>query len=180
MLKKAVFCIATCRNQADRIVDQLKTANFPKDDIFVLSPHKQIMRDFWHMKNTRASEGAAVGVRTGGVMGCALGWIVGIGALTIPEVGPLNSAGPIVAALGGAAIGATVGAVVGGVIGLRIPEAGIHLISVHTEDLDEMILARDIFTKAGAKDIRSLGKACAARNDNAAYRASYLTDHALG
>jgi len=30
MSKKSVFCIATSRDQADQIVDQLKTANFSK------------------------------------------------------------------------------------------------------------------------------------------------------
>ena len=51
-----------------------------------------------------------------------MGWIVGIGALAIPGVGPFIAAGPILAALGGAAIGAAAGGIAGGLIGLGIPE----------------------------------------------------------
>src|SRR5512147_544941 len=122
MSKKSVFCIATSREQADQIVDRLKTANFSHNDISVLFPDKDTTRDFAHEKNTKAPEGAVAGAGTGGVLGGALGWIVGIGALAIPGVGPFIAAGPIMAALGGAAIGATMGGIAGGLIGMGIPE----------------------------------------------------------
>ena len=122
MSKKSVFCIATSRDQADQIVDQLKTANFSNNDISVLFPDKGTTRDFAHEKNTKAPEGAVTGAGTGGVVGGALGWIAGIGALAIPGVGPFIAAGPIIAALSGAAIGAAVGGIAGGLIGLGIPE----------------------------------------------------------
>ena len=53
-------------------------------------------------------EGTVNGAGTGGVIGGALGWIAGIGALGIPAAGPFIAAGPVIAALSGAAIGATV------------------------------------------------------------------------
>src|SRR5207342_3889345 len=148
MSKKSVFCITTSRNQADQIVERLKTANFSNNDISVLFPDKGTTRDFAHEKNTKAPEGAAAGAGTGGVVGGALGWIVGIGALAIPGVGPFIAAGPIMAALSGAAIGATVGGITGALIGLGIPEyeakryegkirAGNILVSVHSEDAEE-------------------------------------------
>src|SRR6187401_3759263 len=105
MSKKSVFCIATSRGQADRIVDELKAANFSHNDISVLFPDKGTSRDFAHEHSTKAPEGAATGGATGGVLGGALGWLVGIGALTIPGVGPFIAAGPLMAALGGAAVG---------------------------------------------------------------------------
>ena len=40
MSKKSVFCIATSRNQADQIVDQLKTAGFSNNDISALFADK--------------------------------------------------------------------------------------------------------------------------------------------
>ena len=170
MSKKSVFCIATSRGQADQIVDQLKTANFSNNDISVLFPDKDTTRDFAHEKNTKAPEGAVTGAGTGGVVGGALGWIAGIGALAIPGVGPFIAAGPIIAALSGAAIGATMGGIAGGLIGLGIPEleakryegkvkAGNLLISVHTENSEEISRAKDIFTKAGAQDICTTGEA---------------------
>jgi len=172
MSKKSVFCITNSRDQADRIVEQLKNANFSNNDISVLFPDKGTTRDFAHEKNTKAPEGAVTGAGTGGVVGGALGWIVGIGALAIPGVGPFIAAGPILAALSGAAIGATVGGIAGGLIGLGIPEleakryegkvkAGNVLLSVHTENSEEIGRAKDIFTQAGAQDICVTGEASA-------------------
>jgi hypothetical protein len=169
MSKKSVFCIATTHGQAERIVDQLKNANFSNNDISVLFPDKQTTRDFAHEKNTKAPEGIATGAGTGGVVGGALGWIAGIGALAIPGVGPFIAAGPIIAALSGAAVGAAVGGIAGGLIGLGIPELeakryegkikqGNLLISVHTENSDEITRAKEIFTKAGAEDICATGE----------------------
>jgi hypothetical protein len=169
MSKKSVFCIATSRAQADRIVDQLKIANFSNTDISALFADKGTSHDFAHEKHTKAPEGAVTGAVTGGVVVGTLGWIAGIGALAIPGVGPFIAAGPIMAALSGAAIGATAGGIAGGLIGLGIPELeakryegkikeGNILISVHTDNSDEIAKARDIFTKAGAQDICSTGE----------------------
>jgi hypothetical protein len=85
--------------------------------------------------------------------GGALGLLAGIGALAIPGVGPFIAAGPIMAALSGAAIGATTGGLVGGLIGLGIPEIeakryeeklkkGNYLVSVHTDDGDDVDRAK--------------------------------------
>ncbi len=178
MTKKSVFCIATSREQADRIVDQLKTANFSNNDISVLFPDKDTTRDFAHEKNTKAPEGAATGAGTGGVIGGALGWVAGIGLLAIPGVGPFIAAGPIMAALSGAAIGAAAGGIAGGLIGMGIPEieakryegkikAGNLLISVHTENSDEIKRAEEIFTTAGAQDICTTGEASVPMRDYA-------------
>jgi hypothetical protein len=183
MSKKSVFCIATSRSQAERIVEQLKTANFSNNDISVLFPDKGTTHDFAHEKNTKAPEGAATGAGTGGVVGGVLGWIVGIGALAIPGVGPFIAAGPIMAALSGAAIGAAAGGIAGGLIGLGIPELeakryegkikeGNLLISVHTEDSDEISRAKDIFTKARAQDICTTGEASTPSKEKDSRRSS--------
>ena len=110
--------------------------------------------NFAHEKHAKRPEGVAP---TGaGYRWChqgALGWIAGIGALAIPGVGPFIAAGPIMAALSGAAIGAAVGGVAGGLIGLGIPELeakryeglikeGNILISVHTENSAEISRAK--------------------------------------
>ena len=178
MSKKSVFCIATSRDQADRIVDRLKAANFSNNDISVLFPDQATSRDFAHEKNTKAPEVAVAGASTGGVVGGALGWLVGIGALAIPGVGPFIAAGPILAALSGAAIGAAAGGIAGGLIGLGIPELeakryegkireGNILLSVHTDNSEEITRAKDIFTKAGAQDICTSSEASAPKGDRA-------------
>src|SRR5580693_3638594 len=170
MSMKSVFCIATSRSQADQIVDRLKSAGFSNNDVSVLFPDKESTRDFAHEKNTKAPEGIATGAGTGGVVGGALGWLAGIGALAIPGGGPFIAAGPIMAALSGAAIGATVGGIAGGLIGLGIPELeakryegkikdGNVLLSVHTADSEEISRAKDIFDEAGAQDICATSEA---------------------
>jgi len=169
-MAKAVFCIAKSEAQASTIVDQLKTAGFSNNDISVLFPDKAGTKDFAHEQHTKAPEGAAAGAGTGGVLGGAFGWLVGIGSLAIPGLGPFIAAGPILAALSGAAAGAAIGGLSGALIGMGIPEyeakryegkvkEGNLLISVHTEDSTERDRAKDIFTRAGAEDISYTGEA---------------------
>ncbi|MEO5804196.1 MAG: DUF3341 domain-containing protein [Verrucomicrobiota bacterium] len=169
-MAKAVFCIATSEFQAESIVNELKVAGFADNDISVLFPDKTGTKDFAHEQHTKAPEGAVTGASTGGVLGGALGWLAGIGALAIPGVGPFIAAGPIMAALGGAAVGAAVGGITGALVGMGIPEyeakryegkikAGNILISVHSESNDETKHAKGIFEQAGAQDISSSSEA---------------------
>jgi hypothetical protein len=186
MSKKSVFCIAPSRVQADQIVDELKAGNFSNNDISVLFSDKNTNRGFAHEKNTKAPEGALAGAGTGVVVGGTLGWIAGIGALAIPGVGPFIAAGPIMAALSGVAIGAAIGGIAGGLIGLGIPEIearryegkiknGNILISVHTENSEEINRAKDIFTKAGAQDICTIGEASTPKDTKATDRIAQPT-----
>ena len=169
MSKKSVICIATSQAQAAQIVDLLKQEGFSNNDISALFPDRTGTRDFAYEKGTKAPEGAATGAGTGIVLGGALGWMAGIGALAIPGVGPIVAAGPLAAALSGAAVGGTVGGVAGALVGLGIPEyqakryegklkEGGILISVHTEASEEVKVAKELFERAGAKDIASTGE----------------------
>ena len=169
-MDKTVFCVADTEAQATRIAEDLKAGGFPNSNISALFPDKGGSRDFAHEQNTKAPEGASTGAGGGAVLGGALGWLAGIGALAIPGVGPFIAAGPIMAALSGAAIGGTVGGVTGALVGMGIPEleakryegkvkGGNILISVHTEDADQRSKAKAIFERAGAHDISSTGEA---------------------
>ena len=160
MSKTSVFGIVKSHSQAEQIVEGLQSAGFPVSEISVLLPDTQGKHDIGHVKHTKAPEGATAGATTGGVTGGVLGLLAGIGALAIPGVGPFIAAGPIMAALGGAAIGATTG----GLIGMGIPEieakryedklkSGNYLIAVHARDGDEKDRAKEIFKNAGAEDI---------------------------
>ena len=154
-MSKSVFCTATVL-QTETIVSNLKAAGF-------LMADKSGTRDFAIEHNTKAPEGAVAGYGTGVVLGGTLGWLAGIGSLAIPGLGPLVAAGPIMAALSGAAIGGAVGGVSGALIGMGMSEfeakqyegkvkTGSSLISVHSEDADETARAKEIFTRAGATD----------------------------
>lgn len=169
MANKAVFCIVHSEFQAQQMVEQLKLAGFSRNDVSVLLPDREGTRDFAHEHGTKAPEGAVTGASTGGILGGTLGWLAGIGALAIPGLGPFIAAGPILAALGGAAAGAAVGGVTGALIGLGIPEyeaklyegklrEGNILVSVHCEKGDDVDRAKRIFEEAGATDIQTAGE----------------------
>src|SRR5207248_11348626 len=104
------------------IVENLKAAGFSNNDISVLFPDKAGTKDCAHEQQSKAPEGAAVGDGAGVVLGGALGWLVGIGALAIPGLGPFIAAGPIMAALSGAGAGALAGGLTGALVGMGIPE----------------------------------------------------------
>jgi hypothetical protein len=163
-MSHAVFCLAPSEAVANKIVARLKAAGFNDNDISVLFPDKSTTRDFAHQKNTKAPEGAIAGAGAGGVVGGTLGLLAGIGLLAIPGVGPFIAAGPIMASLSGIAVGAAVGGITGALVGMSVPEIeakryegkvkdGNILISVHTDDSDEVDRAKEIFEAENATDI---------------------------
>ena len=103
------YAIYKDRESFETALDALRTAGFRNSDVSAIIPERdRTTKDLAHEINTKAPEGAATGAGTGAAVGGVLGWLVGIGALAIPGVGPLVAAGPIVAALAGAgAAGAT-------------------------------------------------------------------------
>lgn len=133
-----------------------------------LSTHKNVKKgNLTTEKNSKAPEGGLTGAVAGGFLGGSLGLLlVGIGTLAIPGLGPFLAAGPIMAALSGSAVGGSVGLLIGALIGSGIPEyeakkyeAGLKkgqiLISVHTDNDDEIRLATEIMQKQGAQDVSS-------------------------
>jgi hypothetical protein len=171
--KVAAFGIYPSLTQAERGVDALVRASFSNDDISVLAPDQRGTKDFAHEKHTKAPEGAATGVAAGGALGGTLGLLAGIGALAIPGVGPFIAAGPIMAALSGAAVGAAVGGLSGALVGAGIPEyeakryegkiaSGNVLLAVHTEGADERTQVKHIFARHHAGDIGTSAEARAA------------------
>ncbi len=100
-MKRAVIGIVDSQAHAERIVSTLHQGGFGVNDISVLLPDRKGNKDFGHEKHTKAPEGAVAGVGTGGLLGGALGLLVGIGSLAIPGLGPFIAAGPIIAAISG-------------------------------------------------------------------------------
>jgi hypothetical protein len=169
----AVFGIYTSVEHAERAVDTLIAAGFANSAISVLTPDTGSTRDFAHHKDTKAPEGAAAGVTTGGVIGGTLGVLAGVGALAIPGVGPFIAAGPIMAGLAGLGIGGAVGGLVGALVGMGIPEYeakryeghvknGGTLLSVHCDTSDQVSRAKDMLKSTGATDISSTRESAAA------------------
>src|SRR5450755_757370 len=166
----AAFGIYRDRTGVETAVDMLRDKGFRNTDISVLFPHNEGTKDFATEKNTKAPEGTAAGVGTGAVIGGALGWLAGIGALAIPGVGPFIAAGPIMAALAGVGVGGALGGVTGALIGMGIPEFeakryegrvkdGGILLSVHSDSSEWTSKAKKILEATGAQDIASTGEA---------------------
>jgi hypothetical protein len=165
----AVFGIYRSETALERAVDSLRTAGFRNTDISVLYPENVGTKDLAVEKSTKAPEGATTGAGTGAVIGGTLGWLVGIGALAIPGLGPFIAAGPIVAAIAGVGAGGALGAVTGALIGMGVPEyeakryqglvkEGGILLSVHADDSQWTKRAKDILDQTGATDVSSTGE----------------------
>jgi hypothetical protein len=168
----AVFGIYKSGAQAESAVDRILGAGFSNNDISVLLPDTQSSKEFAHEKNTKAPEGTATGVTTGGIVGGTLGLLAGIGTLAIPGLGPFIAAGPIMASLAGLGVGGAVGGLIGALVGMGIPEYeakryegrvkdGGVLLSVHCDTSDEITRAKDLLKQTGAQDISSSGEASA-------------------
>jgi hypothetical protein len=166
----AVFGIYPSYNTVEVGVDQLKAAGFSNRDISVLFPQSAGSKDFAHEKGTKAPEGATAGAGTGIVLGGAMGWLLGVGALAIPGLGPFIAAGPIMAALAGAGVGGTVGGITGALIGMGIPEyeakryegrvkEGGILLSVHCDSSEWIKRAKQVLEHTGAEDVASTSEA---------------------
>src|SRR3978361_20805 len=113
----SVFRIYADRDLVSSAVDTLRAAGFRNTDISALFPANEGTKDFAHEKNTKPPEGATAGLASGAILGGALGWLVGIGALAIPGFGPFIAAGPIMAALAGVSSREAGGGFAGGIIG---------------------------------------------------------------
>jgi uncharacterized protein (TIGR02271 family) len=111
-------------DRARDAIEALKDKGFAADDIGVLMHDREQAGDVARDTgvHSHAGEGAATGAVAGGILGGLGGWLVGIGALAIPGIGPLVAAGAFGAALGGAAIGAGVGAIAGALVGMGVPK----------------------------------------------------------
>jgi len=185
----AVFGIYGDQLGVENAVDSLKGAGFRNTDISVLFPENEGSKDFGLEKQTKAPEGAVSGAGSGAVIGGALGWLAGIGALAIPGIGPFIAAGPIIGMLSGIGVGGAIGGLTGALIGLGIPEyeakryegrirKGGILLSVHCDDPEWTKRAKEILSSTGAEDIASASEAKAdfARSDKPLPRRGGVAD----
>ena len=163
-MSHSIICIVPNQAEADRIVEVLKTSGFKNESISAIVPDKGGVAEAAHKNQTKATATATVGAKTGLLVGGALGLLVGVGFLACPGFG-IIAAGPIMAAISGAALGGSVGGVAGGLIGLGVHEddakhfegklrEGNVLVSVHTENPDEATRAEEILKTNGGTDVK--------------------------
>src|SRR5660398_269721 len=133
-------------------------------------PRREVFEEVSNGGHTKAPGDAATGAGSGIVIGGALGWLAGIGALAIPGVGPFIVAGRLMAALAGAGVGGAVGGIARPLLGLGIPEyeakryegrinKGGMLLSVHSDNSEWVTRAKEILKSTSAEDISSTGEA---------------------
>jgi hypothetical protein len=137
-MARTVVAIYDDFQSANNAVRELVDGGFPRDNISIIASNNE--GDYGYKgtaKDTAGDEtvadetgtGAGVGAGIGAAVGGIGGLLVGLGALTIPGIGPVIAAGPLAVALStltGAGVGAVAGGVTGGLlgalIGLGIPE----------------------------------------------------------
>ncbi|MBP2650276.1 MAG: hypothetical protein H6Q74_1101 [Firmicutes bacterium] len=154
---KNVIGVFESSDIAEEAVNQLRGQGFSTEEINIISKKKDGANESDGEYNDDITDGAL----TGGTIGGIGGLILGAGALTIPGVGPIVAAGPIAAALSGAAAGG----VTGGLIDWGIPaevsqryeksvaEGGtVAVIRTSTKNVNK---AAQILRQNGAKDVES-------------------------
>lgn len=165
---KTVAGLFEASGAAEQALQDLRTAGFDPRHVSVITRNPERARDIARETGAEVATGTATGAGLGAILGGAAGWLVGIGALAIPGVGPIVAAGPIAAALGvagtTAAAGAGIGVVAGGLVGAltgwgfseseaRAYQEGIErgdiLLAVEVPDDDDTGRVEDIFKRRG-------------------------------
>lgn len=183
-MARTVVAIYDDFQSANSAVRDLVDSGFPRDNISLIANNSR--GEYGYTGTDTASNvgtssesvadetgaGAGVGAGIGAAIGGIGGLLVGLGALTIPGIGPIIAAGPLAVALStltGAGVGAVAGGVTGGLlgalIGLGIPEeeAGYYaegvrrggvLLTIQAEDqnTDQVM---DILNRHNPIDINS-------------------------
>lgn len=166
----SAFGIYSDQTSVTEAIEALKAAGFRSTDISVLYPDNLGSKDFGHEKHTKAPEGAVAGGGSGAVVGAAIGWLAGAGALMMPGFESLAAAGPVMGMLSGMGVGVTLGGLAGAVAGASVPEyeakryegrirTGGILVSVHADNEEWAKSARRILKQTGAHDVSSAGEA---------------------
>jgi hypothetical protein len=127
--RTAVAALFTNTADGERAINALKAAGVTAAQIGVAMRDRNAQGTIIEETGTRATKGAVTGAVGGGLLGGLAGFLVGIGALAIPGIGPVVSAGVLTTALGtvgataatGAAVGGTVGGLAGALVGMGIP-----------------------------------------------------------
>jgi uncharacterized membrane protein len=148
------------RAAAQAAVERLRDAGIPISEISLIARQTERQAEPVVVEDAPATAGGAT---AGGILGALGGLLIGLGTLAIPGVGPVLAAGPLAAALGGAALGAATGGLLGALVDFGLPEEyattyvseverGNLLLTVRTDPATAPI-ARDILAQSGALNV---------------------------
>lgn len=115
------------REDADRAVRALDEAGF-SEDLTSIVAREDVFGE--PSKESPEKSETEKGVVTGSVAGGLAGLLIGIGAVSVPGIGPILASGALAASIGataaGAGVGATIGALLGALVGMGVSEDQAH------------------------------------------------------
>jgi hypothetical protein len=178
MSVETVTALFAQRAQAESAIEVLKTQGFQADEVSLVAA------DVPHPEDDATDE-IATGAAMGGLIGGLGAWLLSAGLLTVPVIGPVLAAGPLVAALGGAAVGAGAGGLVSALTEDGVDETEARQIEARVRDGAVMVMvnatprheeARSLLCDAGAleTDFSLIG------DENAASTKRYETAASTG
>jgi hypothetical protein len=139
---------------ARAIEDLQASASYQPSEIGVAMRDRDAQGRLIDHSGSHAFGGAGVGAVSGGVLGGVAGWLVALGVIAIPGLGPILAGGALAAALGvtagatvaGAGLGLAAGGLVGALVGMGIPEHDANYYDKHFREgrVIVSVRARDI------------------------------------
>lgn len=156
-MNETLYCTFPDWEQARSAVDHLLAAGFERDAISIVALDDRGADEASASADITRPHAVMAGAATGGAVGFTGGWMLGLAALTVPGIGPVLAAGPLMGAITGLAVGAGTGGLWGALFGEKIKddEAEVHqralgigyiMVAVHADDRYEE--ARDILRSA--------------------------------
>jgi len=121
---KTVVGLYDYLSEARDTIDDLVAAGVDRNNISLLmtDPDQRYSDAIEGDNGEQVAEATAEGAAVGGVVGGLAGLLLGLGMFTVPGLGFIVAAGPIVATLTGAGVGALAGGLIGALVGWGIPE----------------------------------------------------------
>ncbi|MGI6226195.1 MAG: general stress protein [Peptococcales bacterium] len=159
-MTKKIVAVFSQRGQAESAANRLRQEGFDKEISIVSKDDNSNKQNNNNGMSMGTGDSVADGAATGATWGALGGLALGAGALAIPGFGPILAAGPIAAALSGAAAGGLGGAL----IDMGIPESesrnyendvkqGKTLIAVECSD-NKAKKASEILKQSGADNVK--------------------------
>jgi hypothetical protein len=167
--KREVFGIYDSHSRADHAVDILTKSEFPISEVSVLVPGPLGSKAAKTERSIHAHKRAAKHAEPGAALDGTLGLLTGFAVLSIPGVGPILAAGPLVAALKGFRPDGADGEFSDALILHGIQEViakryegrlqeGNVLLSIHCDTPEEITQAKELMERAGGEDVTSTGE----------------------
>jgi len=120
MMAKTVVGLFDDFTAAVNTLPDLVSEGFPREEISVVTPDAK--GEYARYLSTQAERPVAEDAGVGAVLGGLGGLLLSLGALTIPGLGPVVAAGPLLTALAGALVGAEAGSLIGVLNGMGVAE----------------------------------------------------------